>query len=62
MDAEIIDSAELAKRWSLPESWIRDKVRTRCGEPIPHLRFGRYVRFAWDSKELNDWLRRRKTD
>lgn len=56
---EIIDSVELARRWVLPTSWIRQQVRSRAADPIPHIRFGRYVRFRWGSPELNDWLQRR---
>jgi hypothetical protein len=40
---EIIDSAELAKRLHLPESWVRDRVRVRSDDPLPHVKFGRYV-------------------
>jgi hypothetical protein len=53
---EIITSAELAERLCLPESWIRDQVGSRSPDPIPHLRFGRYVRFAWGDPALLDWL------
>jgi hypothetical protein len=53
---EIIDCPELARRWSLPVSWIRDQVRARAKDPIPHLRFGKYVRFRWGSPELANWL------
>jgi hypothetical protein len=58
---EIIDSAELGKRWNLPESWVRDQVRRRAQDPIPHIRFGKYVRFAWGSPELTEWLQRRSS-
>ena len=57
---EIIDSAELAKRWALPESWIRDQVRSRAVDPLPCLRFGKYVRFQWGSEPLEAWLARRR--
>jgi hypothetical protein len=56
ISTEIIDAAELAKRWGLPESWVRSKTRTRAIDRIPCLRFGRYVRFAWGSPELAKWL------
>jgi len=57
---EMIDSKELARRWCLPESWIRDQVRARAAaDPLPHARFGKYVRFLWGSEELEAWLRRR---
>ena len=32
---EIIDSVELAKRWVLPTSWIREQARSRATDPIP---------------------------
>ena len=59
---EFIDAPELGKRWRLPESWIRSKVRarTKTAEHIPHLQFGRYVRFEWGSPELNAWLARHR--
>jgi hypothetical protein len=53
---ELIDAAELASRWRLPTSWIREQTRSRSADPIPHLRLGRYVRFEWDSPDLAAWL------
>jgi hypothetical protein len=55
---EVIDSPELAKRLLLPESWVRDhtRARTPSAERIPCVRFGRYVRFLWGSKELENWV------
>jgi predicted DNA-binding transcriptional regulator AlpA len=53
---EFIDSKELAARWGLPESWIREHVRSRSLDPILHVRFGKYVRFRWGSPELEGWL------
>jgi hypothetical protein len=53
---EVIDSAELARRWVLPVSWVRGHVRGRVTDPIPHIRFGRYVRFRWGSPEREGWL------
>ncbi len=61
MAYEVIDSAELAKRWSLPESWVRDQVRARITDPIPCVRLGKYVRFEWGSSALEDWWDRRRT-
>lgn len=56
---EIIDSTELAKRFCLPVSWVREQVRSRSTDPLPHVRFGKYVRFRWGSPELEDWAERR---
>jgi hypothetical protein len=59
---ELIDSAELAARWCVPESWIRNHTRARTPkeERIPCLRLGRYVRFEWGSPRLADWLARKE--
>jgi hypothetical protein len=56
---EYIDCPELARRWALPESWIREQVRSRSVDPIPHIRFGKYVRFRFASPELEAWAERR---
>lgn len=56
---EFIDSSELALRWGIPESWVREQVRARSADPIPHVRFGKYVRFRWGSPELEHWAERR---
>jgi len=55
---ELIDAAELAARWCVPESWIRNRTRARTPreERIPCLRLGRYVRFEWGSPLLATWL------
>jgi hypothetical protein len=59
---KLIDSRELATRWALPETWIRERVRARCEDPLPHVRFGKYVRFRWGSPELIGWAERRIVD
>lgn len=56
---EILDCTELAERLKLPVSWVRDNVRPRTFDPIPHSKFGKYVRFAWGSPDLEGWLKRR---
>lgn len=56
---EVIDTAELSKRWNVPVSWIREQTRSRATDRLPCLRFGKYVRFAWGSSELTQWLARR---
>lgn len=55
---ELIDAAELANRWRIPESWIRNRTRARTpkAERIPCIRLGRYVRFEWGSVRLAEWL------
>jgi hypothetical protein len=57
---EIVDAGELASRLKVPKSWIQEATRSRAVDKVPHLRFGRYVRFVWNSRELNAWIERRK--
>ena len=56
---EFIDSRELARRWGVPVSWVRDQVRSRAEDPLPHVNLGKYVRFLWGSDGLELWIRRR---
>jgi hypothetical protein len=53
---EILTAQQLAERLALPESWVREMTRSRTPNPIPHLRFGRYVRFQWGSPQLSGWI------
>lgn len=56
---EFIDSRELARRLTVPVSWIRDQVRARSEDPLPHVHLGKYVRFLWGSPALELWIHRR---
>jgi len=58
---EMLNSEQLAARWQVPVSWIREHTRRRAIDPIPCVRFGKYVRFAWGSPELTAWVSRRKS-
>lgn len=57
---ELIDSKELATRWRVPETWIREAVRRRTDDRIPHVRFGKYVRFEYGCPDLDAWLARHR--
>lgn len=59
---ELIDSAELAARWRVPESWVRNHTRERTPkeERIPCVRLGRYVRFEWGSPRLEAYLAKQR--
>jgi hypothetical protein len=60
--SELIDAVELATRWRVPESWVRNHTRARTpkDERIPCIRLGRYVRFEWGSPQLTEWLARKR--
>jgi hypothetical protein len=32
---EVVDANELAKRWRLPVTWIREQTRSRADDPYP---------------------------
>ena len=59
---ELIEAADLAARWRVPVSWVRNRTRARTPreERIPCFRLGRYVRFEWGSPELQKWLEKKR--
>ena len=58
---EVVDAGELAHRWRVPVSWIREQTRLRACDPLPCVRLGRYVRFEWGSPKLTAWWDKRRT-
>jgi predicted DNA-binding transcriptional regulator AlpA len=60
-DSDFLDFRGLAAKLGTSEQWVRRNVRqTYTRDPIPHLRFGRMIRFVWDSQEMQEWIERRK--
>jgi hypothetical protein len=58
---------EIVKFWSVstlsdflgvPKSWIYDRTRANGPEVIPHVKFGKYVRFEPESRAFQKWLER----
>jgi len=52
---EILTPEELAGRLKVSVSWIYEKRRPRCANPIPALPMGRLMRFDWET--VVEWLR-----
>jgi excisionase family DNA binding protein len=50
-DDRLLTAGEVAKRLSVPETWVR--AETRTGR-MPHLELGRYRRYSWP--EVEAWL------
>jgi excisionase family DNA binding protein len=50
----ILTPEEVAERLKVPPSWVYEKTRARCRNPIPCLRLGRYIRFDWNA--VITWL------
>jgi hypothetical protein len=59
---EIIDARELARRWNVPETWVRNNTRRGfANDPIPCVKLGRYTRFELGSQQLTAWWERRRS-
>jgi hypothetical protein len=56
---EIVTPKELAQRLHVPEPWVYEKTRTRCKNPLPCLRIGRFIRFDWSA--VLDWLEKQSS-
>jgi hypothetical protein len=57
---QLVSLEELAERWHLPLTWLREACRSRCADPLPVYRCGRYVRVFIGDPALLDWLNRRR--
>ena len=55
--AVLLTPEELAKKLSVPPTWIREKTRGRARlrdkDPLPVVRLGKYVRFSWPA--VQEW-------
>ena len=51
---DILTPEEVAVRLKVPDSWVYEKTRSRCRNPIPCLHIGRYIRFNWSA--VVNWL------
>ena len=54
---EVLTAKDLAARWQVPESWVREQTRSRAADPIPHVRLGRYIRFSLNAELAAWWAR-----
>jgi hypothetical protein len=54
---DILTPEEVAKRLKVPPTWVYEKTRSRGQRnknPLPCLRIGKYIRFAWP--QVAAWL------
>jgi len=54
--ARLLDARQVAEVLGVPDTWVRAEARA---ERIPHVRFGRYVRF--DPAAVATWWREEHT-
>lgn len=57
---EILILVEFAERLRVKPNTIREYLRSRCPDPVPHLRMGRKPLFEWGSPWLEAWICRRR--
>jgi len=60
---DILTPEELADRLKVGIGWVYEKSRVRGkhnGTPLPCLRMGRYLRFAWP--EVVEWMHSRASN
>ena len=55
-----MDVAAVAGLLSVPTTWVYEQTRARATDPIPHQRFGRYLRFDLNDPDLLAWIERHK--
>jgi predicted DNA-binding transcriptional regulator AlpA len=51
---ELLTPEELAERLKVPTSWVYEKRRPRCKNPLPAVPLGKIVRFDWSA--IVEWL------
>lgn len=54
---QLVDAQELARRLSVPVSWIYDRTRKGGPDRLPFVKAGKYVRFS--EEEVLEHLRQR---
>jgi predicted DNA-binding transcriptional regulator AlpA len=57
MPSKFLTVKDLAALFNLRESWIYDRTSGNGPEVIPHVKFGRQVRFDIESTEFRAWLK-----
>jgi predicted DNA-binding transcriptional regulator AlpA len=57
MTNRFLSVKDLSELFNLKESWIYDRTSRSGPEVIPHVKFGRQVRFDIESEEFREWLR-----
>jgi hypothetical protein len=57
MTNSLLTVKDLADLFNLKTSWIYDRTSRIGPEVIPHLKFGRQIRFDLESEEFRAWLK-----
>ncbi len=52
--------SNLAEFLGVPKTCIYDRTRANGPELIPHVKLGKYIRFAPESQAFQEWLERHR--
>lgn len=52
---DLLPIEQVAARLHVEVSWVREKVRRRCPNPLPCFNLGRHLLFDWAA--VSDWIR-----
>ena len=58
-DEKLLTIEELAKRFSVPKSWLYSRTREKGESTIPVVRVGKYLRFDYEA--VKQWLQQKGT-
>ena len=53
--SDLLPIDEVARRLHCEISWIREKIRRRCPNPLPVYNLGRHLIFEWS--KVCEWIR-----
>jgi predicted DNA-binding transcriptional regulator AlpA len=42
---QLLSVQEVARLLQVPVSWVYERTRPRCANPLPHIKLGKYLRF-----------------
>jgi excisionase family DNA binding protein len=59
-EASLLTLHEVAELLKVPDSWVYCHTRSRCADPLPGYRIGKYWRFR--AEEVFAWVRRHRTN
>jgi excisionase family DNA binding protein len=54
--AALLTVREVAERLKVTTSWVYQHTRADCGDPLPSIKMGKYLRF--EESALREWLKR----
>lgn len=60
VDEPILTKEQVAKRLQVTPDCVYEMTRSRCANPLPFIKVGKYVRFVWSDVKAHLEKQRRK--